>query len=268
MKDVAEEEMTGTRLPEAEPFDDGRKTGARVGRPSNGASELRVTAHETSGPDVMMPAQFFESCKKTVHIDEGIQRLMVAVLELAIADWEGAVGSLAGRKLRYGRDADKWIFATLPDGSSFTDGRTTLVAGCPRLSEASGRSSTAIEKGTRAAREGAEPARVVLLPAESPFSFENICTVLGIDADYLRGGLRRWQAAFVADCGNTDVRVTGGASEASARVSTRSEKPRCVPVLGFAHSHTNQVRATPQLTPKPEGSRNRQGGRFRAGAEF
>lgn len=268
MKDVAEEEMTGTRLPEAEPFDDGRKTGARVGRPSNGASELSVTAHETSGPDVMMPAQFFQSRKKTAHVEEGIQRLMVAVLELAIADWEGAVGSLAGRKLRYGRDADKWIFATLPDGSnSFTDGRTTPVACCPRLSEASGR-STAIEKGNRAAKDGAERARVVLLPVESPFSFENICTVLGIDADYLRGGLHRWQAAFVADCGNTDVRVTRGESEASARVSTRSEKPRCVPVLGFAHSHANQVRATPQLTPKPEGSRNRQGGRFRAGAEF
>jgi hypothetical protein len=30
------------------------------------------------------------------------------------------------------------------------------------------------------------------------FSFENVCEVLGLDAEYLRGGLRRWRAAQLA----------------------------------------------------------------------
>jgi hypothetical protein len=34
------------------------------------------------------------------------------------------------------------------------------------------------------------------------FSYENICEVLGIDADYLRKGLRRWKKAHGGDRGN------------------------------------------------------------------
>lgn len=30
-----------------------------------------------------------------------------------------------------------------------------------------------------------------------PFSFENVCMILGIDADYLRQGLRRWERGEV-----------------------------------------------------------------------
>jgi hypothetical protein len=39
------------------------------------------------------------------------------------------------------------------------------------------------------------------------FSFENVCDVLGVDAAYLRGGLRRWRAAQLAaaDDGTVDA---------------------------------------------------------------
>lgn len=258
MKDVAEEEVMGTSLAAAEPFNDGRKTGARVTRETSVASASSFTVHDIFPADVMMPAQFFESCKKTAHIDQSVQRLMMAVLEVAIADWRGAAGSLAGRKLRLGRDADEWIFATFNEGSkSFTDGRTTRAAHRAGPGEASGSLCTAIERSNRAAPDGAERAGVVLVPGENPFSFENICTALGIDADYLRGGLRRWHAAFVDDGSTSGAHVARGSSEANESSATEGEKPRRAPVLGFAHSHANQARATHQLTPKPEGSRNR-----------
>jgi hypothetical protein len=269
MKDVATEEVIAMSLAVPERLDDGGERGACVARVSSGASERSFTAHQILAPDVMMPAQFFASRKKTAHVDQGIQRLMLAVLEVAIADWQGAVGSLAGRKLRHGRDADDWIFASFHHSSkSFTDGRTTRAARRTRPSEASESSSEAIKKRARAGRDGVQRAGVLLLPVENPFSFENVCTALGIEADYLRGGLRRWHAAFVGDYGTTGIRVTRGSSEGNENSSTVSEKTQRAPVLGFAHGHANQVRATSQLTPKPEGSRNRQGGRFRAGAEF
>jgi hypothetical protein len=37
------------------------------------------------------------------------------------------------------------------------------------------------------------------------FSFENVCDVLGLDAGYLRSGLRRWRAAQLAAANDTTV---------------------------------------------------------------
>ena len=37
-----------------------------------------------------------------------------------------------------------------------------------------------------------------------PFSFENICAALDIEADYLRTGLKRWKGTLLAQCQRQD----------------------------------------------------------------
>jgi hypothetical protein len=50
-------------------------------------------------------------------------------------------------------------------------------------------------KGRRAQRLAKEAAEWFFAPKDTqwPFSFENICTVLGLDAEYIRRGLKRWR---------------------------------------------------------------------------
>ena len=41
-----------------------------------------------------------------------------------------------------------------------------------------------------------------------PFSFENICAALDIEADYLRTGLKRWKGTLLAQCKLQDSAVS------------------------------------------------------------
>ena len=41
-----------------------------------------------------------------------------------------------------------------------------------------------------------------------PFSFENICAALDIEADYLRTGLKRWKGILLAQCKRQDSAVS------------------------------------------------------------
>ena len=41
-----------------------------------------------------------------------------------------------------------------------------------------------------------------------PFSFENICAALDIEADYLRTGLKRWKGTLLAQCKRQDSAVS------------------------------------------------------------
>jgi hypothetical protein len=91
--------------------------------------------------DVILPAQYFDMCRQTAHVDTGIHRLMLTLLEDGIRCWQEGIDSFSRRKSRLAFHDNEWIFGEIQDG---------------------------------------------------PFSFENICAALGIDPDWLRGGLRRW----------------------------------------------------------------------------
>ena len=94
--------------------------------------------------DVMLPAQFFDMCRKTAHVDTGIHRLILTVLEDGIRCWQEGIDSFSRRKSRLASHDNEWIFGEIQD---------------------------------------------------RPFSFENVCGVLGVDPGWLREGLRRWREA-------------------------------------------------------------------------
>jgi len=53
---------------------------------------------------------------------------------------------------------------------------------------------------------GWDGSRLHRVPDDIPtFSFENICEVLGLDAQYLRRGLRSWRAAQLAGTANSSA---------------------------------------------------------------
>jgi hypothetical protein len=95
------------------------------------------------GPDTLVPAQYFDR----VGTDAAFQpekRLMLAVLEEAIATFQRHAIGDTRRSQRLVEDVEEWV------------------------SGASG---------------------------EWPFSFDNICGALDLDADYLRAGMMRWKEA-------------------------------------------------------------------------
>ena len=95
------------------------------------------------GPDTLVPAQYFDR----VGTDAAFQpekRLMLAVLEEAIATFQRHAIGHTRRSQRLVEDVEEWV------------------------SGASG---------------------------EWPFSFDNICGALDLDADYLRAGMMRWKEA-------------------------------------------------------------------------
>lgn len=92
-------------------------------------------------PDTLVPTQYFDR----VGADAAFQpekRLMLAVLEEAIATFQRHVVSGTRRSQRLVEEVEEWV-----------DGRVS----------------------------------------DWPFSFENVCAALDIEAEYLRNGMARWK---------------------------------------------------------------------------
>ena len=106
------------------------------------ADDIRERAVDVFAPDVLVPIQYFDRIRRRKDFT-GEQRLMVAVVDLAIDDYM------------------KYAAATERMGKG-------LFAVAERWIESTDRS---------------------LL-----YSFETICDHLGLNADYVRHGLRRWKA--------------------------------------------------------------------------
>jgi hypothetical protein len=98
-------------------------------------------------PDSLLPVQYFENFRRKVQT-EPEKRLMLAVLDDALACFQKHFTSRGGRGLRLFRETEEWIFR-----------------------EDSGR----------------------------PFSFSNICDVVGFDTQYVRQGLLRWRERRIAE---------------------------------------------------------------------
>jgi hypothetical protein len=101
--------------------------------------EERVS--ELFQPDTLLPSQYFDRIRRRSQHD-GERRLMIAILEDAVAVYRKQAGARDARGRSLFHEAEEWI----------EDGEKSWL-----------------------------------------FSFENICDVLGIDADYLRRGLRTWK---------------------------------------------------------------------------
>ncbi len=91
--------------------------------------------------DIIVPSQYFDR----IRSEESAQpekRLMLAVLENAIATFQNSIPGATRRQRRLLKETEEWMYS----------GDTSW-----------------------------------------PCSFENICALLGIDADYLRNGLAEWK---------------------------------------------------------------------------
>ena len=106
-------------------------------------------------PEILLPSQFFDRSGRHAVL-EGERRLMLAVLEDAVACFQKHAGATRARGRRLFQEAEDWFFA---DESSW------------------------------------------------PFSFEAICTVLGINAEYFRHGLERWKQELLQQSPETRTRV-------------------------------------------------------------
>jgi len=98
-------------------------------------------------PDSLLPVQYFENFRRKVQT-EPEKRLMLAVLEDALACFQKHFSSRGGRGLRLFRETEEWIF-----------------------------------RGDNG----------------QPFSFTNICEVVGFDPQYIRQGLLRWRTRKIED---------------------------------------------------------------------
>jgi hypothetical protein len=96
--------------------------------------------------DLIVPSQFFDRIK-TEGSAQPEKRLMLAVMEDAIATFQKSVSGATRRQRRLLRETEEWIGSG--DGSW-------------------------------------------------PFSFENICASLDIEASYLRAGLSQWKGRLLA----------------------------------------------------------------------
>ncbi len=96
--------------------------------------------------DIIVPSQYFDR----VRSEESAQpekRLMLAVMENAIATFQKSIYGATRRQRRLLKETEEWMYS---DDTSW------------------------------------------------PFSFENICASLDIEADYLRGGLAGWKNTQMA----------------------------------------------------------------------
>jgi len=110
------------------------------------ARELEATASYGAvprliEPDILLPSQYFDGLAPHVGF-EGERRLMLAVLEDAVACYQKHMTATRPRAQRLFLDAEAWLFN---------------------------------EDGTPV------------------FSFESVCTVLGIHPEYFRSNLLRWK---------------------------------------------------------------------------
>ena len=92
-------------------------------------------------PDSLLPVQYFENFRRKVQT-EPEKRLLLAVLEDALAAYQKHFSSRGGRGMKLFRETEEWIF-----------------------------------------RED----------SNRPFSFTNICEVVGFDPQYIRQGLLKWR---------------------------------------------------------------------------
>ena len=91
--------------------------------------------------DIIVPSQYFDR----VRSEESAQpekRLMLAVMENAIATFQNSISGATRRQRRLLKETEEWMYSG---------------------------------------------------DISWPFSFENICALLGIEADYLRNGLAKWK---------------------------------------------------------------------------
>jgi len=98
--------------------------------------------------DLIVPSQFFDRIRPE-RSAQPEKRLMLAVMEDAIATFQRSIYGSTRRQRRLLKETEEWM------GSADT---------------------------------------------AWPFSFENICAALEIEADYLRTGLRRWKVSRLAQC--------------------------------------------------------------------
>ncbi|MGE0823405.1 MAG: hypothetical protein AB7G75_33375 [Candidatus Binatia bacterium] len=110
----------------------------------NGTLEERILA--TLEADLMVPSQFFDRIRAE-RSSQPEKRLMLAVMEDAIATFQKSVQGATRRQRRLLRETEEWI--------------------------------------------GSED-------DSWPFSFENICVALDIEAEYLRKGIREWKSSLLA----------------------------------------------------------------------
>ena len=97
--------------------------------------------------DLIVPSQFFDRIKAE-RSAQPEKRLMLAVMEDAIATFQKSVPGATRRQRRLLRETEEWI------GSADNTW---------------------------------------------PFSFENICAALDIEADYLRKGIKRWKGVLLSE---------------------------------------------------------------------
>ncbi|MEW6301387.1 MAG: hypothetical protein AB1671_27255 [Thermodesulfobacteriota bacterium] len=137
-------------------------------------------AAATLEADLIVPSQFFDRVKAE-HSSQPEKRLMLAVMEDAVATFQKSVAGATRRQRRLLRETEEWF-----------NSRDTRWA----------------------------------------FSFENICTALEIEPDYLRNGLRRWKGVLLAQRQQQDAavahspfrRVSGRRHALSAGRSARSRR--------------------------------------------
>jgi hypothetical protein len=103
-------------------------------------------ASATLEADLIVPSQFFDRIKAE-HSSQPEKRLMLAVMEDAVATFQKSVAGATRRQRRLLKETEEWI-----------NSHDTAWA----------------------------------------FSFENICTALDIEPDYLRSGLKRWKGTLLA----------------------------------------------------------------------
>jgi hypothetical protein len=88
--------------------------GADVGAELSEAGSLREESLLDS--DVILPAQYFDMCRQTAHVDTGIHRLMLTLLEDGIRCWQEGIDSFSRRKSRLAFHDNEWIFGDVQDG--------------------------------------------------------------------------------------------------------------------------------------------------------
>jgi hypothetical protein len=91
--------------------------------------------------DIIVPSQYFDQIRSEISAQPE-KRLMLAVMENAIAAFQHSIPGATRRQRRLLKETEEWVYS---DDTSWL---------C---------------------------------------SFENICALLGIDADYLRNGLAEWK---------------------------------------------------------------------------
>jgi hypothetical protein len=93
--------------------------GADVGAKLSEAGSLREESLLDS--DVILPAQYFDMFRQTAHVDTGIHRLMLTLLEDGIRCWQEGIDSFSRRKSRLAFHDNEWIFGDVQDAVCVRD---------------------------------------------------------------------------------------------------------------------------------------------------